>query len=166
MPVSSRKMSLRSPSIFFLSPVQAAEAASISRLHCWILFSFSTVSSLFQYSLSYSFLIAVLKKTLTVFWLVPSHRLSALTHVQYNNLGCFPFATQLILSVNHHTSLQDPHFHTKAYFKFCVFLVTIFFFTILPTPVRNSCVPYICTVTRTNIHDRKRWNIREWPSAE
>lgn len=70
-------------------------------------------------------------------------------------LGCFPFATQLILSVNHHTSLQKPHFHTKVYFKFCVVLATIFFFTILPTPVRNSCLPYICTVTRMDIHARE-----------
>lgn len=69
--------------------------------------------------------------------------------------GCFLFATQLILSVNHHTSLQEPHFHTKVYFKFCVVLATLFFFTVLPTPVRNSCLPYICTVTRTNIHARE-----------
>lgn len=71
------------------------------------------------------------------------------------HLGCFPFATQLILSVNHYTSLQKPHFHTKVYFKFCVVLATIFFFTILPTPVRISCLPYICTVTRMDIHARE-----------
>lgn len=70
-------------------------------------------------------------------------------------LGCFPFATQSVLSVNHHTSLQKPSFHTKIYFKFCAFLATIFFFSILPTPVRNSCLPYICTVTRMNIHARE-----------